>query len=319
MKHHHRLFLSLPAFLLIMASCGSSRKAISYQRQPDASISPLDKPSIAPRPKPKAKVLTAEERLSARLDSLLMSADTLLQFSQLGMHIIDLHTGQVIYAFNASQRMRPASTEKVVTAIAALDQLGPHYQFQTQLLATAPLKDGVLQGDLYIKGGMDPLLTTADVRVLAQQLKAMGVRKIKGHLLADASFKDDDEFGWGWCWDDDNPTLSPLLIGGKPGLATQLQAALKNVGITFTKGIAKGKAPATARRLSVFNRPITEVLQPMMKESDNLCAEAVFYQLKPTPGPSRNGGESNFGELAFRFYPQALPFITRSVRGGSLT
>ena len=55
--------------------------------------------------------------------------------------------------------------------------------------------------------------------------------------------------------------------------------ALKNAGITLVKGIAKGVAPATARCLAAFQRPLAEVLLPMMKESDNLCAESVFYQL----------------------------------------
>ncbi|MBR0272760.1 MAG: D-alanyl-D-alanine carboxypeptidase/D-alanyl-D-alanine-endopeptidase [Bacteroidaceae bacterium] len=214
-----------------------------------------------------------------RIDSLLQAEDSLLTVSQLGLQIVNLTTGDIIYSYDARQRMRPASTEKVVTAIAALDQLGPHYQFQTQLLATAPLKDGVLQGDLYIKGGMDPLLSAADVRVLAQRLKAAGVHKVTGRLLADASFKDEDEFGWGWCWDDDNPTLTPLLLGGKPGLAAQMLSALRNAGITLAKGVAKGVAPATARCLAAFYRPLAEVLLPMMKESDNLCAESVFYQL----------------------------------------
>jgi len=294
MTHWKRYsWLMVAAWLLV--ACGTSKKAVRRPQQPDGTKASLNTmvtvPKVEPKQKQSKKAPTPSERLAMRIDSLLLTEDSLLTVSQLGLHIVDLTTGEVIYSYDARQRMRPASTEKVVTAIAALDQLGPHYQFQTQLLATAPLKDGVLQGDLYIKGGMDPLLSAADVRVLAQQLKAAGVRRITGRLLADASFKDEDEFGWGWCWDDDNPTLTPLLLNGKPGLAAQLQTALKNVGITLAKGIAKGKAPATARCLTAFRRPLTEVLLPMMKESDNLCAESVFYQLRPTPGPSRNGGE----------------------------
>ena len=272
----------------LVTGCGSSRKAVRRQQMPDGRMAALGMtgtaatPMVTAQSKASKKALTPSERLAMRIDSLLQTQDSLLTVSQLGLQIVNLTTGEIIYSYDARQRMRPASTEKVVTAIAALDQLGPHYQFQTQLLATAPLKDGVLQGDLYIKGGMDPLLSAADVRVLAQRLKAAGVRRITGRLLADASFKDEDEFGWGWCWDDDNPTLTPLLLGGKPGLAAQLQAALRNVGITLAKGITKGKAPATARCLTAFRRPLTEVLQPMMKESDNLCAESVFYQLGRT-------------------------------------
>lgn len=266
----------------IVAACGSSKKVVRRQQMPDGTVASLGhggSKKATSQTKTSKKATTANERLALRIDSLLQAEDSLLTVSQLGLHIVNLTTGEVVYSYAAQQRMRPASTEKVVTAITALDVLGPHYQFQTQLLTTAPLRDGVLQGDLYIKGGMDPLLTAADVRTLAARLKAAGVRRVTGRLLADASLKDEDEYGWGWCWDDDNPTLTPLLLGGKPGLAAQMLTALKNAGITLVKGIAKGVAPATARCLAAFYRPLAEVLLPMMKESDNLCAESVFYQL----------------------------------------
>ena len=273
--------------MLIMVSCGSSRRAARLQKEPDIRQTTLDKTvphkEVVTTSTPKSKKdQKSKPQLAQRIDSLIYSADTLLQFSQLGLHIVDLTTGQVVYTRNAGHRMRPASTEKLVTAISALDILGPSYQFSTQLLSAASVSGGTLQGDLYIKGVMDPLLTTADVRALASQLKATGIRRITGRLVADASFKDADELGWGWCWDDENPTLSPLLINGKTGLPAALRNALKNVGITVSKGTASGVAPANARELAACRRPITAVLQPMMKESDNLCAEAVFYQLGKT-------------------------------------
>ena len=320
----------------IVAACGSSKKVVRRQQMPDGTVASLGhggSKKATSQTKTSKKATTANERLALRIDSLLQAEDSLLTVSQLGLHIVNLTTGEVVYSYAAQQRMRPASTEKVVTAITALDVLGPHYQFQTQLLTTAPLKDGVLQGDLYIKGGMDPLLTAADVGTLAARLKAAGVRRVTGRLLADASLKDEDEYGWGWCWDDDNPTLTPLLLGGKPGLAAQMLTALRNAGITLAKGVAKGVAPATARCLAAFYRPLAEVLLPMMKESDNLYAESVFYQLRPTPGPSRNGGErlaqgkhysrkSAAGaveNVIERAYSQhSLPSMTGGDGGGSL-
>ncbi len=277
-KFFTAIFIAVVTVALV-TGCGSSRKAVRRQQLPDGRMTALGGTTVTPQSKASKKALTPSERLAMRIDSLLQTQDSLLTVSQLGLHIVNLTTGEVVYSYAAQQRMRPASTEKVVTAITALDVLGPHYQFQTQLLTTAPLKDGVLQGDLYIKGGMDPLLTAADVRTLAARLKAAGVRRVTGRLLADASLKDEDEYGWGWCWDDDNPTLTPLLLGGKPGLAAQMLTALRNAGITLAKGVAKGVAPATARCLATFYRPLAEVLLPMMKESDNLCAESVFYQL----------------------------------------
>ena len=237
----------------------------------------------------------ASSRLAKEIDQLIGSADTLFERSQLGLHIVDLTTAEVLYAYNAHQRMRPASTEKVATAVAALDLLGPGYALTTQILTTASQTGSVLAGDIYLKGVMDPLLTSADVRSLANQLRSNGIHTINGRLIVDASFKDADEFGWGWCWDDDNPTLSPLLCGGKPVLADQLISALRAVGITVGRGTSTGTAPASAMPLATVSRPLTAVLQPMMKESDNLCAEAVFYHIAKAyaaSSPTRASGKS---------------------------
>lgn len=279
----------------LLAACGTSQKA-RRDYAPDATHAALDKGW------PERKTVPVKEyvgkdlgplppSITDRIDSLLLATDTLLQRTQLGLHIVDLNTGAVLYARNEQQRMRPASTEKVVTAIAALDRLGPSYLLATRLLTTAKVSGGTLQGDLYVQGVMDPLLSTADVQALAAQLKSAGIRRIAGRLMADASFKDTDEYGWGWCWDDDNPTLSPLLVGGKPDLMAALRKALSKAGITVAKGTATGTAPASARCLATLQRPLTDVLQPMMKESDNLCAEAVFYQLRLAPSSSPNGKE----------------------------
>ena len=276
------LFILVSSSLL--TACGIFQK--SQSRQDETYNIPLRREQPRERNVP-ARVSEVQQQnvlppLTRRLDSLLITADTLLQRTQLGLHVIDLTTGEELYARNPHHRMRPASTEKVVTAIAALDLLGPNYTLDTQLLTTAPVNKHTLNGDIYIKGVMDPLFRDADIRSLVAQLKAAGITRINGHLVADASMKDADEFGWGWCWDDDNPTLSPLLVGGKPGLAAQLRAAMRKAGITLGKGINKGTAPASARCIAAIRRPLTEVLKPMLKESDNLCAEAVFYQMGKT-------------------------------------
>ena len=278
--------LVLAAALLI--GCGSSRSLSRHSRQPDAALQQLgygygDAPAVAPPSQQgRQRQTPAVTPLVAELQSIL--ADTVLGFSQVGLSVVDLTAGGVLFEHRAQQRMRPASTQKVVTAITALDHLGPAYTFATRLMATAPLEaNGTLRGDLYLRGAMDPLLSAADVRRLAAALRQAGVREVRGRLIVDASLKDADEWGWGWCWDDDNPTLTPLLVGGKPQLAVAMQNALRGAGVRVTVPAAgSGTTPAGARELAAVRRPLTEVLQPMMKESDNLCAESVFYQLGPT-------------------------------------
>lgn len=268
--------LFLLAATLLLSACGSSRKSV----QPATPYTPNYYPAVSASPVVEhiPRRQSREQLVARRIDSLIVAQGTLLKETQLGLHIVDLTSGSVLYARGEQQRMRPASSEKVVTAIAALDQLGPSYTLDTRLVATAPVQGNTLRGDLYIIGVMDPLLTTADVNALAQQLKSAGIHRVTGRLVADASFKENKEYGWGWCWDDQNPVLSPLLCGGRPGLAAAMQQALRRIGVKVG-AITSGTAPANARELVALRRPLQEVLQPMMKESDNLCAEAVFYQM----------------------------------------
>lgn len=278
------------AAIMIIASCGSSRKALRSVMSPDAATSELYVHAVGdiiPRENKEQQAAQSGNALDMtplqrELEEILK--DSVLQFSQMSVSIADLTAGSIIFEHRANQRMRPASTEKMVTAIAALDQLGPHYQFATRLLTTAVLDDdGTLCGDLYLRGGMDPLLSAADVRELASRLRAAGVRQVRGRILADVTMKDADELGWGWCWDDENPVLSPMLVSGKPVLLTAFENALRGAGVKVSVPVSgKGQAPASARELAAIRRPLLEVMSPMMKESDNLCAESVFYQLAPT-------------------------------------
>ena len=88
---------------------------------------------------------------------------------------------------NGSKRMNPASTMKIVTTYAALELLGPAHTWKTQALADAPPRDGVLTGNLYLKGSGDPGLTLERFWLLLRQLRARGVGSIAGDLVLDRS------------------------------------------------------------------------------------------------------------------------------------
>ena len=297
-----RKLLLVLAAALVLCGCGTTSRVQRRQAHPDAGVNPIAlsaqgdqvaQPKVSKPAKDEARsqLSPLQQGLAA------LVADTLFESTQLGLSIVDLTTGEQLFSHGARQRMRPASSEKVVTAIAALDLLGPNYPLRTTLSTTGAVDGNVLRGDLYVRGGMDPLLSVADVRSLVNQLRAAGVRSITGRLVTDASLKDADEFGWGWCWDDENPTLSPLLCGGKPTLVSQLQAALKAAGIRVG-AVSVGTTPASARTLAVVSRPLTAVLQPMMKQSDNLCAESVFYQM----GRTRKQVAARIQDLLIRAY-----------------
>ncbi|NRB01282.1 MAG: D-alanyl-D-alanine carboxypeptidase/D-alanyl-D-alanine-endopeptidase [Rhodobacteraceae bacterium] len=97
-----------------------------------------------------------------------------------GVVAVDLADGQVIEAMNPDLALPPASVAKVVTALYALETLGSEYRFVTELIATGPIVDGRLEGDLYLVGGGDPTLDTEALGAMAKQLKAAGVFEVKG-------------------------------------------------------------------------------------------------------------------------------------------
>ncbi len=223
-------------------------------------------------------VSLAQDSLAIRLDSLLQHP--MFQTSQVGLMVYDLTADSVRYEYNSRQTMRPASTMKVVTAITALDHLGGDYQLRTRLYYTGMLEDSTLHGDIYCVGGFDPMVEPLDIRAFAQSIRDLGVNTFDGNIYADSSMKEDLEYGEGWCWDDKNPQLMALSVGRKDNFTDQLMAELRRDGVQMTDcGVGWGRCPETAALLSVRTHSIDQLLQRMMKKSDNFYAEALFYQV----------------------------------------
>ena len=91
---------------------------------------------------------------------------------------------------NADRALDPASVMKLVTTYAALDLLGPAYTWKTEAWIEGRLHHGVLDGDLYLKGGGDPILTYQRFWLLLARLRAMGLTRIDGDLVQDRSLFD---------------------------------------------------------------------------------------------------------------------------------
>ena len=80
----------------------------------------------------------------------------------LGVHIVDLASGETIYAYNADEPRMIASNSKLFTTAAALDTLGAGYLFETRFVLRGAVHDGVLDGDLGVSGGGDPHISGRD-------------------------------------------------------------------------------------------------------------------------------------------------------------
>lgn len=222
------------------------------------------------------------KNIQARLDSLVSSP--MLDYTQLGLMVYDLTDDSTLYTYGHRQTLRPASTMKLLTSITALDQLGDKYEFRTSLYYTGCVKDSVLTGDLYCVGGMDPLFDGSDMSAFSESVKALGIHTLRGKIVAVTGFKDSDMLGEGWCWDDDNPTLTPLLIDKKDEFISRFTQMLDKDSIFVDGPATDGSLPKNALLLCSRSHKLVDVLEPMMKNSDNLYAESMFYQLAASTG-----------------------------------
>ncbi len=223
------------------------------------------------------------QSLQHDLDRLL--EDKMFETSQAAIMVWDLQADSCLYRYRERQLMRPASTMKLITAISALDKLGGGYQFKTQLKYTGKIENGVLHGDVYCIGGMDPRFNSDDMTAFVTTLCEMGVDTIRGKVYEDRTMKDADLLGEGWCWDDDNPVLSPLVFARKDDFMKRFVARLKDRGVVLECDTAlSARCPASAFSVCTRFHTMDQILHKMMKESDNLYAECMYYQVAASTG-----------------------------------
>lgn len=220
--------------------------------------------------------------LSRRIDRLL--EHPMFETSQVGLMIYDLTADSTLYTRGHRQLLRPASTMKLITAIATIDRLGGSYQFRTSLYYTGKIDSGTLAGDVYCVGGFDPRFNADDMKAFVDGIKSMGVDTIRGRILADRTMKDSDMLGEGWCWDDDNPVLSPLLVSKKDLFLSRFLQELRESGIVVEASTGEAPLPNGAFIVCTRFHTIDQILMRMMKDSDNLHAESMFYQLAASTG-----------------------------------
>ena len=141
------------------------------------------------------------------IDSAITSPD--FRSAHWGILIVDAESGDTIVAHNAAKLFMPASNMKLVTGAVALAQLGPDYRFRTTLLATGPIVDGKLRGDLVLVGRGDPTASDAmrgDAMLamleIADSLAARGIARIEGHVRAQGDAFPGALYGYGWSWDE---------------------------------------------------------------------------------------------------------------------
>ncbi len=113
-----------------------------------------------------------------------------IPLSGVAVTVREIGRKQALINLNAQRAMNPASNMKLLTTFAGLDLLGPAYTWKTEAWLTGELKDGVLYGDLILKGYGDPKFTIEQFWLWLSELRARGLRDIRGDLVLDRSYFD---------------------------------------------------------------------------------------------------------------------------------
>jgi D-alanyl-D-alanine carboxypeptidase/D-alanyl-D-alanine-endopeptidase (penicillin-binding protein 4) len=310
-----KLFAAAIATVLVLIACSAPSHAAAGPEsdQTTSSSVRLTTPLLSARRFPGSlQATTADPELSASIDQYVNKVVG-------STCVIVTQDGRVIYERVSNGALAPASTLKLATALAALDLLGPESTFTTRFVATKQPKNGVVDGDLYVVGGGDPLFATSgyktvfddpdqfyeDFTALADSLKDAGIKEITGNIVGDDSRY--DAVRWVPTWptryqiggtvaplsalvvndgntgytDTPNDATTNRKAGDSPLLFAQtLRTVLNSKGIKVSGAAATGRAPSDGKEIASFDSvPMTQVVAEMLTNSDNTTAELVMKEI----------------------------------------
>jgi serine-type D-Ala-D-Ala carboxypeptidase/endopeptidase (penicillin-binding protein 4) len=237
--------------------------------------------------------------------------------TRVGMLIYNPLSQDTLFKLNPDLSMIPASNTKLFTTSTALTLMGGDYELSTKLLTDDPnLNDGIINGNLYLKGYGHSLFTQSDLEEMVSRLKTLGIKKITGNIIGDDTFFDDIYTRDDWIKDEvanvKLPPISALVLdrnrvtytrkSGRrirsytgnikdPPLhaAIKLKEFLSNAGIAAEGGTIKGIAPYSADVILESTVTLRDIIAVINKNSDNFIAECLFK----TIGAIASGAQGN--------------------------
>jgi D-alanyl-D-alanine carboxypeptidase/D-alanyl-D-alanine-endopeptidase (penicillin-binding protein 4) len=301
--------------VLAVITLTAATAAMALNRQPVAravDAGRVTTPVLSARRVPELLVAPAQQqRLSADLSAWLAPSppDSCL--------VVD-HNDEALFEHNPSRPLPGASTQKLATATALLQALGPDAHLETQVVTAAPVGDGgVVRGDVFLVGGGDSLLATRewrnrftsrprtinDIEQLSQAIVDAGVTRINGAVVGDATRYDGVKYHPAWPDrfeaqgaigpisglmvndgfaltppDDPGPSSPPPDQGQHA--ASILTFQLEARGVKVGQPPRSGRAPQGAREVaSLPSLSIGEMVEEMLSDSDNETAEAAIKEL----------------------------------------
>lgn len=156
-----------------------------------------------------AKAQTLSEKIKLAYSQ--FASDDQLKYASISFSVLNTETGRSVFTTNENTGLAPASTLKVITSATALAILGEDYRFKTEIATNGDIVNGILTGDLVVKGSGDPTFgsdrwaSTKKEQILKQvlfEIQKRGIQKIEGKIIADDAIWDSETLPQGWIWQD---------------------------------------------------------------------------------------------------------------------
>lgn len=256
-KHALFVFLSL---LIIFSGCGKKKTSTTKTKQA------------------KAKEIQIDTALSHRLDEFAKMPKPSGKF---GFYVYDLTAGKSVYAFKEHDAMPSASCMKLLTGIAGINLLGPRYTYNTITSVSGSTSNGTLNGDIFFKGGMDPLFNEDDIKEHAKSIKQKGIKNITGKVYISLAMREPVKAEPHWYpWDLSFHNYG-LFYKGEDKVRQALKTAMKAQGIAVTDSqlVLERKDNAKAKNICMTIHPMTDVINKMWKNSSNTQATSLLYTI----------------------------------------
>jgi serine-type D-Ala-D-Ala carboxypeptidase/endopeptidase (penicillin-binding protein 4) len=296
--------------LLIWSDAQADEYEAAEASQPETAEAP-----IAPRPALTTTVLAyrrAPVTLAAEgaANELATAMEQLAVFVDARSCLAVSVNGRSVGSWNDDVAVIPASTNKLLIAGAAVELLGPDHRFTTSVASPAPI-DGVVDGDLVLVGGGDPLLIATDfppdddapdpsattsLDALADAVVGAGITSIRGSIVGDGTRYDDEFVNPAWAdgiaYVDAGP-IGGLLVNdgqtvGRSGrqrdpsdaAAREFARLLRDRGVSISDGWESGvREPGTPVIATVESAPLSSIVADMLTRSDNDTAEMLLKEI----------------------------------------
>ncbi|MBI2375234.1 MAG: D-alanyl-D-alanine carboxypeptidase/D-alanyl-D-alanine-endopeptidase [Deltaproteobacteria bacterium] len=149
------------------------------------------------------------DTLTRTLKEILRSPE--LEGVSVGVHVRSVSDGRTIFERDGSRLLNPASNVKLVTSALALSHLGPAYRFRTLVYRDGSIRNGALQGNLYVKGFGDPTLTSENLFGIINEIALSGIQRLQGSIVVDDTFFDAVTDGPGWDQEASDRSYAPAI------------------------------------------------------------------------------------------------------------